>query len=282
MKIKVIIFKIYRIINSIYDNYNINFDGNLFCFFFNLKAKLRNKKVIFKTNKIKSSYIAKSKKYKRLFKAKKQNLISYSNGIESRALSLAKDYMLDKIEFLENDVIVDCGANIGDLEIFFKERGHNINYIGIEPSPSEFSCLKENLILKKSKCFNFALFDKNGSVKFYISSEFGDSSIFNPINYTQEIIVQSKRFDSLNKELKIAKIKLLKLEAEGAEPEILLGFGNYLQNVEYISADLGFERGLKQESTLPRVSNFLIGEGFEMIALNYPRLTALFKNKKKK
>ena len=189
--------------------------------------------------------------------------------------------MIDKIDFIENDVVIDCGANIGDLEIFFKEMGHNINYIGIEPSPSEFNCLKENLILEKSKCYNYALFDKNESVKFYISSEFGDSSIFQPTQYTKEIVVQSKRFDSINDELKIDRIKLLKLEAEGAEPEILLGFGQYLKNVEFISADLGFEIGLKQESTLPSVSNILISKGFEMIAINNERLTAIFKNKNK-
>lgn len=168
----------------------------------------------FNTNKLKSLYLAKNKNYERLFNAKKQNLIHYSNGIESRGLSLAKAYMIDKIDFIENDVVIDCGANIGDLEIFFKEMGHNINYIGIEPSPSEFNCLKENLILEKSKCYNYALFDKNESVKFYISSEFGDSSIFQPIQYTKEIVVQSKRFDSINDELKIDRIKLLKLEAE--------------------------------------------------------------------
>ena len=137
-----IFLKIFRFINSIYNNINLNFDGNLFCFFFNLKAKLRNKKVTFNTNKLKSLYLAKNKNYERLFNAKKQNLIHYSNGIESRGLSLAKAYMIDKIDFIENDVVIDCGANIGDLEIFFKEMGHNINYIGIEPSPSEFNCLK--------------------------------------------------------------------------------------------------------------------------------------------
>ena len=53
-----------------------------------------------------------------------------------------------------------------------------------------------------------------------------------------------------------------------------------MQNIEYISADLGFERGLKQDTTLPDVSNILIREGFEMISFNGPRLVALFKNKR--
>ena len=55
-----------------------------------------------------------------------------------------------------------------------------------------------------------------------------------------------------------SKIKLLKLEAEGAEPEILEGLGEKLNLVEYISADLGYERGVHCESTLVPVTNYLL------------------------
>ena len=46
------------------------------------------------------------------------------------------------------------------------------------------------------------------------------------------------------------KIKLLKLQAEGAEPEVSKGSLNSLKNIKFITADLGPERGLNQESTL--------------------------------
>ncbi len=117
-------------------------------------------------------------------------------------------------------------------------------------------------------------------MKFYISSNYGDSSIFEPVTYTHEKKILTRRFDHFYEELGLKNIKLLKLEAEGAEPEILTGCGKYLQNIEYISADLGFERGLKQDTTLPEVSNILIREGFKMISLNGQRLVALFKNKR--
>ena len=61
------------------------------------------------------------------------------------------------------------------------------------------------------------------------------------------------------------KVKLLKLEAEGAEPEILMGAENKLELIQYIAADLGFERGKKEESTYKQVTNFLLSRGFILV-----------------
>jgi hypothetical protein len=69
------------------------------------------------------------------------------------------------------------------------------------------------------------------------------------------------------------------LEAEGFEPEIISGMENCLENIEYISADLGFERGINQETTAPQVLNFLLNEGFEIIKINGVRFVFLLKNK---
>ena len=77
----------------------------------------------------------------------------------------------------------------------------------------------------------------------------------------------------------IASIKLLKLEAEGAEPEILMGAKQSLSRIQYIAADLGFERGVRQTSTLPEVANFLISNNFEIVDIAQGRIACLFKNK---
>ena len=72
--------------------------------------------------------------------------------------------------------------------------------------------------------------------------------------------------------------KLIKLEAEGFEPEILKGLKKHLNSVEYITIDCGFERGKNQESTIAECSNYLIKNNFKMIDFGYPRIVALFKN----
>ena len=74
-------------------------------------------------------------------------------------------------------------------------------------------------------------------------------------------------------------MKCLKLEAEGAEPEILEGLGDKLSLVEYICTDLGYERGVHCESTFLAVTNFLLSKGFELIDVQHGRICVLYRNK---
>jgi hypothetical protein len=74
------------------------------------------------------------------------------------------------------------------------------------------------------------------------------------------------------------KIKLLKLEAEGSELDVLKGATKILQNIEYISADLGFEINNNTESSFIEVNQFLIKNGFELIK-SHKRWVFLYKNK---
>ena len=104
--------------------------GYLFCFLFNFRSLLRGKDVLFRyVGSGKYSVI--SKKYKRFFYSKSQNLFSFSNGISERAVVIGNDYMLDSINFLDGDVIIDCGANIGDLKLYFDESNIDIEYYGM-------------------------------------------------------------------------------------------------------------------------------------------------------
>jgi hypothetical protein len=122
------------------------------------------------------------------------------------------------------------------------------------------------------------LWKECSQLDFYVSSDGADSSIIEPPSYTEKITVKTNRLDNLINE----KIKLFKVEAEGAEPEVLMGTENILKNIEYISADLGFERGINSESTLVPVLNWLLNHEFELVAISHDRICALFKNKKYK
>ena len=105
----------------------------------------------------------------------------------------------------------------------------------------------------------------------------GDSSILPINNYTEIISIQTTTLDNEIDKIQ-QKIKLIKLEAEGFEPEILQGLKKYLNSVEYITVDCGFERGIKQESTIAECSNYLLKNNFKMINFGAPRMVTLFKN----
>ena len=84
--------------------------------------------------------------------------------------------------------------------------------------------------------------------------------------------------DKFENKNKIKNIKLLKIEAEGAEPEVLSGAIATLKNTEYISVAYGNERGKDGLSTVVEVVNILISNNFEFIGDSNLRKVGLFRN----
>lgn len=242
-----------------------------FCLFFNIRAALKRIDVRFYFDKYNGIYTAKSEKYLRYFYAKEQNWNCYASGLSERGRSLGKAYFLNEISFKSGDLIIDCGANVGDLQLYFRENDLEIKYLGIEPSPLEFACLQKNSSIDTS--LNIGLWSENSEFKFFVSSDNADSSFIEPCRYTDVITIPTKRLDTVLDK----PIKLLKVEAEGAEPEVLIGCERLLHKIDYISADLGFERGVLRESTLAPVTNYLLSNGFELVKVGYPRIVALYK-----
>lgn len=247
--------------------------GNVYCFMFNVRAILFRRDVRFTYDKLQGIYTAESRKYIRYFLAKQQSWNTYRDGLSERAQKLGKAYFCHLIDFKENDLVIDCGANVGDFELYFQENNINVRYVGIEPSPQEYACLKENV--KGSKVYNVGLWSEEGSSSFFVSSENADSSFIEPVRYTEVVPIATKRLETLINE----PVKLLKIEAEGGEPEALLGCSMLLPKIEFISADLGPERGVSQESTFPAVTNYLLQNGFELVDVDYSRIVALFKRR---
>ena len=211
-----------------------------------------------------------------------QGYYSYHNGMNFRANEMGKEiYMLDEINFFPNDIIFDVGANLGDLNLFFNLNKIEVKYYGFEPGKDEFICLKKNIPKSFSaKLFPIALGNKSEETFFYYKPNNADNSIVPIDNYTEKYMVSVKTLDEIIIEngLVNTKIKFLKLEAEGYEPEILYGLKKHLNNIEYISADLGFERGVKEETTSPDVINFLLKNNFEIIRQSNNRNTFLFRS----
>ena len=233
-----------------------------------------NDRIIYKNKE--NRFVIKNSQITFVFKNKKQGVHSYKNGLDARAEEIGKAYILDEIDFLENDFIVDCGANVGDLLLYFKHKNFKISYLGIEPSHEEYSCLEINA--RGYTHSNIGLWNKKTEKTFYISSDGADSSLIIPSTFDSEINVNCDRLDNLLSDDK--NVKLLKLEAEGAEPEVLEGASKILKNIEYISADLGPERGIDNHETYSEVTNLLYKNNFSLIKINPDRLSVLYRNNK--
>lgn len=259
---------------NIYKYIALNFGDIIFVSLFNLRSFIKRNDTRVSFKKIDNFFLAKSSKFSRYFSSKEQTYNCFDNGLSDRAFTIGKNYHLDKIDFHHGDTIIDCGANIGDLKLYFEVNNLLVEYIGIEPSFDEFKCLEKNVY--PSKVYNAALWSSNQKIDFYLSSSNADSSIFQPSKFDEITQVDALRADSIFSK----NIRLLKLEAEGAEFEVLQGCSEILDLIEYISADLGQEKGVLEESTLIPVTNFLLKNGFEIHSIDFKRFTVLFKNNK--
>jgi FkbM family methyltransferase len=214
----------------------------------------------------------------RIWYTHRYRLDFYRRGYESRGLQLGTTYLLDEIEFVDGDVIVDCGANMGDLQLYFLAKGISVCYFGFEPNQSDYYCANRNLKFD-GRIFMEALWSRNESITFYKDTRFASSSLIKPKKYRGAETVTARRLDSTIEILELGAIKLLKLEGEGAEPEIAFGSAGVLDRIQFISADVGPERGALELSTEKEVTEFLIQNGFEVVKRNpFHRNTVLYRN----
>ena len=202
----------------------------------------------------------------------------YLAGLEARGKKLAQEYLIEKVPMENGDHVVDVGANVGDFGLALKARGVSAKVTAFEPSPLEFAALTRNLgsndAVLSHKALNLALWSNDAEkMTFYLKSQTADSSLLPIDEFDEAISVSTARLDS---QLERRPYKLLKLEAEGAEPEILDGAEGVLDCFEYVTADVGFERGMRQDSTLPEVAERLCAKGFKITAVGRERLVLLF------
>lgn len=248
--------------------------GPLFSSLANLRARLQGNPVRFGYRKGKGVFCVEGP-HQRQFHDPIFLYNVYLHGIEARAFAVARAYFLDTIEFSRGELVVDVGANMGDVGTYFGLLQHEVRYVAVEPSIKEFECLERNVPWGENH--NVALWNEDTTLDFFVSSRNADSSVITPPKYDKKESVTARRLDHVLQTG--TQIRLLKLEAEGAEPEVLDGCGDLLNNCDYIAADLGFERGIDQDSTFPEVCNFLSARNFEIVDISKGRLCVLFRNR---
>jgi len=124
----------------------------------------------------------------------------------------------------KGDVVIDTGSHIGQVTIESAMKVKNTGKVySIEPHPTLFKYLQGNVKLNKLnnvKFYNFALGDKNSTIKFLVDPTDPASRI--TTNSTEGgIDIPMKKLDDLN--INEENIDLLKLYAIGFEKYVLLG-----------------------------------------------------------
>ena len=258
---------------SLVINILVFFPDWLFCFVWNLILLMINNSV--RISLIKDDRFLVKDKTQSMEIVHKKRFEFYLQNISTRLNHISYEYMLDTVKFSPGDIIVDCGANIGELYLAINQNYQNeFKYYGFEPAPKEFSALNNNTrnLVEKP----LALSSNTENRNFYIRTKTADSS-FEEGKNQKEILVECMTIDDYFKEIK--SITLLKLEAEGYELDVLLGASGSLDKIKFITADLGFELENNTKSSFDSVNRFLQKNDFELLS-STKRQTYLYKNKK--
>src|SRR5262249_7912556 len=128
------------------------------------------------------------------------------------------------------DVVVDIGANWGIHTLYLSRLvGLNGLVISLEPFPLAFSDLQWHI--RANKCFNVravqvAASDNDGEALFSVGETPSEGGLLNDSIASDregQIKVTTRRLDSLVAEWRLKKLRLVKIDVEGAESKVLSG-----------------------------------------------------------
>lgn len=165
--------------------------------------------------------------------------------------------------------LAQVGAHFGqEIELFKKYEIKNI-YL-FEPNLKAIDVLK-NKILKKSNfhLFPIALGNQNLIKKMYLSdnNDGQSSSFLEPqlhkklqpnIEFSKNIDVEVKKFSSLG----LKNVNFLIMDVQGYELEVLKGFDNYINVLDYIFTEVNRDYLYKDNVLINELDEFLKKNGF--------------------
>jgi len=146
------------------------------------------------------------------------------------------DFIVDNLK--PGDVFVDVGANIGYYTILASKLvGAGGKVFAVEPVPQTVEVLKFNIKLNGLR--NVTVIDKaawNSCCKLKMKIAFGEFGCASFFRNGVEVDVDTIPLDDVL--VNVPKIKLIKIDVEGAEYEVLQGLKQTLTRTEYVVLEL--------------------------------------------
>lgn len=174
-------------------------------------------------------------------------------------------------------VIVEVGAADGRDSLVYAERCQQARVIAYEPIPESFAKLsalaaKENRLIP----INAAVSYKSGVSEMYQTDLVDSSSLLKPIdvggtlakyhNVSGVIEVQTVRLDDEVRRLKIGGIDILKMDAQGAEIDVLNSLGSFLSEgrIKVIYAEVNFIELYEGAAVYHDLAKYLTAAGYKL------------------
>ena len=226
------------------------------------------------------------------------DLNQFSQKIIWGYLSNGKLYEPETSQFVEKvlkggDCFVDIGAHIGYFSLLAaKIVGDHGSVLSFEPERKNYDQLKQHIAmndLTNIKTFDIALSSEDKGGELFVNSDNdGGHALW---NVSEHPLCKKSRYDQIKQRVTIAtldsilqtesvdRIKLIKIDTEGTEHNILLGSFNTIKRckVPYIICEIN-RFGLKHMGTSePRLREFMKELGYEtyLIRQEEPKLLRL-------
>lgn len=144
-------------------------------------------------------------------------------------------YEYDRVEIFKEDIVFDCGANIGHFSAVAANKGCKV--FAFEPAPDVRAYLKDikNLYPENINIVPSALSDYVGDVNFDCTDKFSTGKIVTNINDNGEgriIKVSQITLDQFVRENNISHVNFIKADLEGGERNMLRGAIEVLKTFE--------------------------------------------------
>lgn len=177
--------------------------------------------------------------------------------------------LLDDVR--ESDVVYDVGANIGTHTCFVGKQLRTGTIVAFEPMPTNATRLRHNLSanvpVNRWNVAEFALSDVDGRGSLAVESrKYGEGkhslSVDGELNidvFRGETVVETGRYPSPD---------ILKIDVEGAELQVLRGFGRILSETRVVYAELHHELSARYGTSTEEIEAYLRDHGFEVERLS--------------
>jgi FkbM family methyltransferase len=172
-------------------------------------------------------------------------------------------FKLRKYKITKNDVVIDCGANMGDFSSYFLRKGAKV--YAFEPDPVIYKILSERFATNNMfTSFRKGVWIKKDKLKFYLPSNLDEDRLNNSVGNSlfadkndiskKYLIVEVIDLINFIKNLNNKRIRLLKLDIEGAEIPVLKKIisSSIYKKIDYIIVETHEE---VIESTKKELSN---------------------------
>jgi FkbM family methyltransferase len=164
----------------------------------------------------------------------------YRHGWEARLDRLEREYGVGRhVRLGPDSVVLDIGANVGEFAHVCARYGARVHCF--EPDPKVYACLLKNIAgLANASAHDIVIWKEDGEIDFGLAPERADSSVF--VKDATSVKKRAQTIASFCRENAVARVDFIKCDAEGAEPEVLEGIGDFFMNVGAIALDTGPER----------------------------------------